>query len=109
MKGRIVIAMLAWPVMTTACSDTPGPATEEVQIDDRLGTLTVGNETDEPVTIFLDGDELYSVPAGRSYTFRNLPLREVDIYGVGRVSERHFGLPKLTIEEGGEYEWTIQP
>ena len=109
MRRRIAIAMLTWLVIATACGEAPEPAAEEVQIDVRLGTLTVGNETDEPVTIYLDGDELYSVPPQRSYTFRNLPLREVDIYGVGRVSDRHFGLPKLTIEEGGEYEWTIRP
>jgi len=80
-----------------------------VEIDPALGTLEVNNRVDEPIAIHLDGRELYVVPPGRSYTFRNLPSREVDLYGVGRVSERHYGLPMLTIEEGGEYEWTINP
>lgn len=81
----------------------------DVEVDPGLGTLTVMNATNEPVGIHLEGQELYAVPPGRSFTFRNLPTREVDIYGVGRISQRHYGLPRLTIEEGGEYEWTIRP
>lgn len=90
-------------------SRSPGGEAAEVDVDSELGTLKVDNRVDEPIAIHLDGRELYVVPPGRSYTFRNLPTREVDIYGVGRVSERHYGLPVLTIEEGGEYEWTINP
>lgn len=82
---------------------------EEARIDEDLGTLTVLNRATEPVAIHLDGQELYAVPSGRTYTFHNLPVREVDIYGVGRVSRRHYDLPRLTIEAGGEYEWTINP
>jgi hypothetical protein len=85
-----------------------GPS-DEVQVSEGLGTLTVMNRVDEPVAIHLDGEELFVVPPGRSTTFRNLPTRQVNIYGVGRVSEKHYGLPTLTIEEGEEYEWTINP
>lgn len=82
---------------------------EEAQVDADLGSLRVLNRATEPVAIHLDGQELYTVPSGREYTFHNLPTREVDVYGVGRVSQRHYDLPRLTIEGGGEYEWTINP
>jgi hypothetical protein len=91
-----------------ACRQGGEPVVDETRVDERLGSLKVMNGAEEPVTVYLDGEELYSVPPGMAYTFRNLPTREVSIYGVGRVSERHYGLPKLTIEEGGEYEWTIR-
>jgi predicted small lipoprotein YifL len=80
----------------------------DTQIEENLGTLRVMNQAAEPVAIHLNGREIYSVPPGRSYTFRNLPLGEVDLYGVGRVSQRHYGLPVLTIEKGEKYEWTIR-
>lgn len=95
-----------------ACGGGNGEDAEpsgEVRVSGGLGTLTVINRVDEPVAIHLDGEELFVVPPGRSTTFRNLPTREVNIYGVGRVSEKHYGLPNLTIEEGGEYEWAINP
>lgn len=80
---------------------------DDAQINEELGTLTVTNALDEPVAIYLDGQELYAVPPARAYTFRNLPIKTVTIYGVGKVSDKHYGLPDLTIEEGQEYEWTI--
>ncbi len=80
----------------------------EARVEEGLGTLRVMNEASEPVAIHLDGREIYSVPPGRAYTFRNLPLGEVSLYGVGRVSQRHYGLPVLTIEQGEDYEWTIR-
>ncbi len=100
----LLVAILA----SGACRQSGETVVDEARIDERLGSLKVMNSADEPVTVYLDGEELYSVPPGTAYTFRNLPTREVTIYGVGRVSERHYGLPKLTIEEGGEYEWTIR-
>ncbi len=100
----LLIAILA----AGACRQGGETAVDETRVDERLGSLKVMNRADEPVTVYLDGEELYSVPPGTAYTFRNLPTREVSVYGVGRVSERHYGLPKLTIEEGGEYEWTIR-
>ena len=82
-------------------------AMDEARVEEGLGTLRVMNQASEPVAIHLDGREIYSVPPGRAYTFRNLPLGEVNLYGVGRVSQRHYGLPVLTIEQGETYEWTI--
>lgn len=117
-RPRLVAILLA-ALLLGACSGGDGgedPRSRanggdaaEVDVDPDLGTLEVNNRVDEPIAIHLDGRELYVVPPGRSYTFRNLPTREVDVYGVGRVSERHYGLPILTIEEGGEYQWTINP
>jgi hypothetical protein len=100
----LLVAILA----AGACEQGGETAVDEARIDERLGSLNVVNAADEPVTVYLDGEEVYSVPPGTAYTFRNLPTREVSIYGVGRVTERHYGLPKLTIEAGGEYEWTIR-
>ncbi|MGH7571000.1 MAG: hypothetical protein ACREMK_04045 [Gemmatimonadota bacterium] len=80
----------------------------EARVEEGLGTLRVVNQASEPVAVYLDGREIYSVPPGRAYTFRNLPLGEVNLYGVGRISQRHYGLPVLTIEEGEDYEWTIR-
>ena len=82
---------------------------EDVRIDEDLGSLQVANTLEEPVAIYLDGQEIFTVAPGRSYTFRNLPTGPATIYGVGRVSQKHHGLPELTIEEGGDYEWTIRP
>lgn len=113
-----VVAILLVALLAGACSGDGGEeprsranaeGAADVEVDPDLGTLQVDNRVDEPIAIHLDGRELYVVPPGRSYTFRNLPTREVDVYGVGRVSERHYGLPILTIEEGGEYQWTINP
>lgn len=81
---------------------------EEVRVDEDLGSLRVVNRANEPVAVHLDGQELYAVPPGTAFTFHNLPTREVTIYGVGRISRRHYDLPRLTIAEGGEYEWTIE-
>ena len=100
----LLVAILA----TAGCRQGGETIVDEARVDERLGSLKVMNGADEPVTVYMDGEELYSVPPGTAYVFRNLPIREVSIYGVGRVSERHYGLPKLTIEEGGEYEWTIR-
>ena len=75
-------------------------AMDEARVEEGLGVLRVMNQASEPVAIHLDGREIYSVPPGRAYTFRNLPLGEVNLYGVGRVSQRHYGLPVLTIEQG---------
>jgi hypothetical protein len=82
---------------------------EDVRIDEDLGSLQVANTLEEPVAIYLDGQEIFTVAPGRSYTFRNMPTGEVTLYGVGRVSQKHYGLPELTIVEGGDYEWTIRP
>lgn len=90
-------------------AEREGGDAAEVEIDDDLGSLQVTNRVDEPVAVYFDGQELYTVPPGRSYTFRNLPIGKVTLYGVGRISERHYGLPELDIEEGGDYEWTINP
>lgn len=117
MRGRTVLmvamAVLALPACQRGGGDDEdggrSAASGETRIEERLGTLRVMNEAPEPVAIHLDGREIYSVPPGRAYTFRNLPLGEVTLYGVGRVSERHYGLPVLTIEAGEEYEWTIRP
>ena len=81
----------------------------EATVEEGLGKLRVLNQASEPVAIYLDGREIYSVPPGRAYSFSNLPLGEVHLYGVGRISQRHYGLPVLTIEEGEDYEWTIRP
>jgi hypothetical protein len=90
-------------------NDGRSASSGEAQVEEGLGTLRVMNQVSEPVAIYLDGREIYSVPPGRAYTFRNRPLGEVNLYAVGRVSERHYGLPVLTIEEGEDYEWTIRP
>ena len=82
---------------------------EEAEVNPDLGTLKVVNRTTEPVAIFLDGQELYAIQPGSQSTFRNLPTRRVNIYGVGRISQKHYGLPELTIAERGDYEWTIRP
>lgn len=106
----VAIAVLALPgCQRGGGDDEDGGGTGDARVEERLGTLQVRNETSEPVAIHLDGREIYSVPPGRAYTFRNLPLGEVNLYGVGRVSERHYGLPVLSIEAGEEYEWTIRP
>ena len=110
MKHRKWLGALLVVAIAAACGggETDGDA-DDVQISEDLGTLRVENRVDEPVTIYLDGTELYSVPPASAFVFRNLPTREVSIYGVGRVTEKHYGLPKITIEEGEEYEWTIRP
>jgi len=109
---RVWMLMLVLAAGAAACDrggDAGAPAEgEEVAVDENLGTLRVLNRVNEPVGVYLDGQELFAVPPGSAYTFRNLPTREVTIYGVGRISRRHFDLPRLTIEEGGEYEWTIE-
>lgn len=107
-------ALLAAVALTAACArggDAPEDANgdEDVRIDEDLGSLAVANTLEEPVAIYLDGQEIFTVAPGRSYTFRNLPTGSVTIYGVGRVSQKHYGLPELEITEGGEYEWTIRP
>ena len=107
----LVVALIAAP-LAAGCDRGPGEAAggaEDVEVDPDLGTLKVLNQTTEPVAIFLDGDELYAIQPGSSSTFRNLPTRRVDIYGVGRISQKHYGLPELTIAEKGDYEWTIRP
>lgn len=107
-RAIVVPCLLVTIAAGGGCRQSGETVVDEARVDDRLGSLKVMNGADEPVTVYLDGEELYSVPPGTAYTFRNLPTRDVTIYGVGRVSERHYGLPKLTIEEGGEYEWTIR-
>ena len=112
-------ARMAWLLATVvslsvvaACERGAGEAAggaEDVEVNPDLGTLKVLNQTTEPVAIFLDGDELYAIQPGSTSTFRNLPTRRVDIYGVGRISQKHYGLPELTIAEKGDYEWTIRP
>lgn len=82
---------------------------DEVRVDERLGTLKVANRVNEPIAIHLDGQEIFVVRPGQTNTFRNLPITTVNVYGVGRISQKHYGLPRLTIEEGGDYEWTIEP
>lgn len=103
------IVALALPVACDRGGEQPRAEEGEAQVDSDLGSLRVVNRVNEPVAVYLEGQELYAVPAGQAYTFRNLPTREVDVYAVGRISQRHYGLPKLRIEEGGEYEWTIEP
>ena len=106
----MALALIAAPV--AAGCDRDGPAdggSEDAEVDTDLGTLQVFNQTTEPVAIFLDGQELYAIQPGSTSTFRNLPTRRVNIYGVGRISQKHYGLPELTIAEQGEYEWTIRP
>lgn len=116
MQGRTVLTLALATLALLGCQRGGGDEGDgdrsspgEARVEEGLGTLRVMNEASEPVAIHLDGRELYSVPPGRAYTFRNLPLGEVNLYGVGRVSERHYGLPVLTIEEGEDYEWTIRP
>jgi hypothetical protein len=107
----LVVALIAAPV-AAGCDRGAGEAggsIEDVEVDPDLGTLKVLNQTTEPVAIFLDGDELYAIQPGSTSTFRNLPTRRVNIYGVGRISQKHYGLPELTIAEKGDYEWTIRP
>ena len=109
--GWLILALIATPV-AAGCDRGPGESAggaEEVDVDPDLGTLKVLNQTTEPVAIFLDGDELYAIQPGSTSTFRNLPTRRVNIYGVGRISQKHYGLPELTIVEKGDYEWTIRP
>lgn len=117
MRGRTMLTVAMATLALLGCQrggerdgdDDRSAAPGDAKVEERLGTLRVLNEAAEPVAIHLDGREIYSVPPGRAYTFRNLPLGEVNLYGVGRVSERHYGLPVLTIEEGEDYEWTIRP
>ena len=114
MKGSTVsaLALVLALALPTACDrgiPAEGDGEAEVAVDEDLGSLKVTNNVDEPVAVHLDGQELYTVPPGRSYTFRNLPTGNATIYGVGRISQKHFGLPELEIEEGGSYEWTINP
>lgn len=106
--------LFLWALSASACEPGGGGTREEgtnedVRINEDLGTLKVMNTVEEPVAIYLGGQELFTVPPGGAYTFRNLPTGPTAIYGVGRVSEKHYGLPELTIEEGGDYEWTIRP
>ncbi len=84
-------------------------AGEDVRVDEDLGSLKVTNTLDEPVAVYLDGQEIFTVAPAHAATFRNLPTGPATIYGVGKVSGRHHGLPQLTIEKGGDYEWTIRP
>lgn len=107
----MILALIATPV-AAGCDRGPGESpegAEDVDVDPDLGTLKVLNQTTEPVAIFLDGDELYAIQPGSTSTFRNLPTRRVNIYGVGRITQKHYGLPELTIAEKGDYEWTIRP
>ena len=107
----LIAALIAAPI-ALGCDRGPGEAeggAGDVEVDPDLGTLKVFNQTTEPVAIFLDGDELYAIQPGSTSTVRNLPTRRVDIYGVGRISQKHYGLPELTIAEKGDYEWTIRP
>lgn len=107
----LIVALLAAP-MVAGCGpggETGNGGDEDAQVDPDLGTLKVNNQTTEPVAIFLDGQELYAVQPGSASTFRNLPTRRVNIYGVGRISQKHYGLPELTVAEQGDYEWTIRP
>lgn len=107
----LATALLAAPIACDRSASEAGNGGEDgdVQVDDELGTLRVANSVNEPIAIHLDGQEIFVVPPGESYTFRNLPTRTVNVYGVGRISQKHFGLPRLTIESGGTYEWTIEP
>lgn len=108
----LLVALLVAP-LGVGCDQGSGPgeggAAGEVEVNPDLGSLRVVNRTTEPITIHLDGQELYAVQPGSESTFRNLPTRRVDIYGVGRISQKHYGLPQLTIAEKGDYEWTINP
>lgn len=108
MRAWIPLVVLALAAPACDRSEDAVEGQDEVEVHEDLGTLRVMNSVQEPVAIYLDGQELYAVPPGTAYTFRNLPAREVTIYGVGRISQRHYDLPRLTITEGGEYEWTIQ-
>ena len=108
----LIVALIAAPVAAGCDRGGPGETTggvDDAEVDPDLGTLKVLNQTTEPVAIFLDGDELYAIQPGSTSTFRNLPTRRVNIYGVGRISQKHYGLPELTIAEKGDYEWTIRP
>jgi len=108
----LLVALLAAP-LGVGCDRDSGPddggAAGDVEVNPDLGTLRVVNRTTEPIAIYLDGQELYAIQPGSESTFRNLPARRVDIYGVGRITQRHYGLPQLTIAEKGDYEWTINP
>jgi len=109
---RTALALLTVAALAVACERGGGgeaDGDDEVRIDDRLGSLKVTNTLDEPVAIHLDGQEIFTVAPARAYTFRNLPTGPAAIYGVGRVSQKHYGLPELDIAEGGDYEWTIRP
>ena len=106
----MVLALIAAPAMASCDREGPGAGgAEDAEVNPDLGTLQVFNQTTEPIAIFLDGQELYAIQPGSTSTFRNLPARRVNIYGVGRISQKHYGLPELTIAEGGDYEWTIRP
>jgi hypothetical protein len=111
-KAWLIAALIAAPGMA-GCDREAGPgadgAEQDAAVNPDLGTLQVFNQTTEPIAIFLDGQELYAIQPGSTSTFRNLPTRRVNIYGVGRISQKHYGLPELTIEEQGDYEWTIRP
>lgn len=112
MRSLLVLALILVTLPLATCDrggERQSADETEVQVDPELGTLVVSNRTTEPVAIHLDGQELYAVQPGRAATIRNLPHREVNIYGVGRISGKHYSLPRLTIEEGGDYEWTIRP
>lgn len=113
LPSRAALLVAAFATLSGAACERPqagrDDSADDAQINAELGTLTVTNAVDEPVAIYLDGQELYAVPPARSYTFRNLPIKTVTIYGVGRVSDKHYGLPDLAIEKGQEYEWTINP
>jgi hypothetical protein len=108
----LIAALIVAPALA-GCERGGGPeaggAGQEADVNPNLGTLKVLNRTTEPVAIYLDGQELYAIQPGSASTFRNLPTRRVNIYGVGRISQKHYGLPELTIAEQGDYEWTIRP
>jgi len=106
----LLVALLVIPVGAGCGRGAPDQGeTGEAEVDPDLGTLKVLNRTTEPIAIYMDGQELYAIQPGSESTFRNLPTRRVDIYGVGRITQKHYGLPQLTIAERGDYEWTINP
>lgn len=118
MKGTIMAALVLLLALGAAGCERAGlergqqaGSSGEPAINRDLGTLRVSNQTDEPIAIHFNGRELYSVPPAREYLFRNMPLGTATIYGVGRISQKHYQTtrPTLEIEKGREYEWTINP
>lgn len=113
--GLTMILLALGLTVGSACERTgrpdeaDGTGEDDVQVDEELGTLRVANSVNEPIAVHMDGQELFIVPPGSSFTFRNLPTRRVTIYGVGQISQKHYGLPQLEIEAGQDYEWTINP
>lgn len=79
------------------------------EVDPSLGSLEIENRGDEPVRVFIEGQEIYTVPAEWSYVFHNLPVNQIDVRAVGARSGRVREIGPLSIDPGGRYEVVLEP